>query len=39
MVLLEHGDHPGKKRRALADKQAFPVALAISPVFAISIKG
>jgi hypothetical protein len=38
-MLLEDSNHPGKKRRALVDEEAFPVALAISPVFAMTVIG
>lgn len=33
----EDSNHPGKTRRALADEEAFAVALAISPVFAMTV--
>src|ERR1700757_3200814 len=33
----EDSHHPGKTRRALADEEAFAVALPIFPVFAMSI--
>jgi hypothetical protein len=36
-MLREDSNYPGKTRRALADEETFAVALAISPVFAVTV--